>query len=121
MFVYGAYLWGCAYAKTANTEFQDIAPKQVPVSLPVLHLSASVLRSSLTDLQPSQSGPAPVEHKGPHTYHCPCFVSYGARRRGSVGGASAGEALFTVSLVNSDAAALTKWGSRNLACTLRPF
>ena len=117
--MYGAYLWGCSYEKSANTEFQDIAPKHVPVSLPVLHLSASVLRTSLGD-QPSPSNVMAVEHKGPQTYPCPCFVSHSTRRAGGCGAGGA-SGLFTVSLVNSDSSAISKWATRNLACTLRPF
>lgn len=123
LFVYGAYMWGCGFEKSTNTEFQDIPPRQVPVSLPVLHLSASVLRNPVTD-QSSQLGPTSMEHKGPLTFHCPCFTSHGQR---GYNGAHASdvdtgcEALFTVSLVNSDVAAIAKWATRNFACTLRPF
>ena len=126
IFVYGAYIWGCSYEKSTNTDFQDIPPKQVPVLLPVLHLSASVVRS-LSIEQISQPTALTVEVKGPQTFHCPCFVSnsmWSGRRREDGGKGmqeNGGQVLFTMSLVNSDASATAKWTTRNLACTLRPF
>ena len=42
LFIYGVHLWRCGCEKTANLELQDIPPKsQVPVSLPLLHLSVT--------------------------------------------------------------------------------
>jgi hypothetical protein len=126
IFVYGAYIWGCGYEKSTNTDFQDIPPKQVPVLLPVLHISASVVRSPNIE-QTTQPNALTVEVKGPQTYHCPCFVSNGiwngGRREDREEGVveSSGQVLFTVSLVNSDATAIAKWTTKNLVCTLRPF
>lgn len=123
VFVYGTYIWGCGYEKSTNTDFQDIPPKQVPVLLPVLHLSASVVRSPSIE-QFSQTAPLSVEVKGPQTFHCPCFVSnstWSNDRKEEGEGSRERQVLFSVNLVNNDASTAAKWTTRNLACTLRPF
>lgn len=117
LFVYGAYLWGCGFEKNMNTDFQDIPPKQVPVLLPVLHLTASLSRNPVTDSSPQTSTFA-TDHKGPHIFNCPCFASNRASRRERNGGDR--QILFTVTLTNSDITP-AKWTTRNLVCTLRPF
>ncbi len=38
MFVFGLYLWGCAWEKTTG-DLQDSAPKQACTTLPVVHLT----------------------------------------------------------------------------------
>ncbi len=125
LFVYGAYMWGCGFEKSTNTDFQDVPPRYIPVPLPVLHLSASVKRSPVIDVASSQPPTVfAAGHKGPQVFHCPCFISNGARigRDSDVReGCSFGrQTLFTVTLTNSDVTP-AKWLTRNLACTLRPF
>ena len=119
LFVYGAYLWGCGYEKATNLDLQDINPKtHVPTILPVLHLSVVPRHNAMatTDHQ-TQAGAAAAsaagEYKGPHVHHCPCFASNGSRN-------TVREVLFSLTVTNSDVTP-SKWATRNLVCTLRPF
>ena len=107
LFIYGVHLWGCGYEKMANLELQDIPPKsQVPVSLPLLHLSVTPRAE-----QQSLSAP-PGESKGPYIFQCPCFVSSNTRGQNKT--------LFTIAVSSTDVTP-QKWATRNLSCTLRPF
>ena len=134
MFVYGAYVWACAYERSTNGDFQEIPPKQVPVPLPVLHLTASILKSNVYE-PPSQTATFTTEQKGPYAYHCPCFFSNAVRHamalKDSDKGRGSGphqarnrelnqDILFTVTMTNSEMNP-AKWSTRNVACTLRPF
>ncbi len=133
--MYGAYVWGCAYERLANADFQEIPPKQVPVALPVLHLTASILKSSTYE-PPTQATTFTTEQKGPYVYNCPCFVSNFVRYAlpnepskenfvsshcGRDGSAKSNEdVLFTVTMTNSEITP-SRWSTRNVACSLRPF
>ena len=133
--MYGAYVWACAYERSGNGDFQEIPPKQVPVPLPVLHLTASILRSNVYE-PPAQTITFTTEHKGPYLYHCPCFISNNVRHsmpnecakvdsagsqcRKAPSGECSKDILFTVTMTNSEMAP-SKWSTRNVACTLRPF
>ena len=104
LFIYGVHLWGCGYERTANLELRDIPPKsQVPVSLPLLHLSVTPRAE-----QQSLSAP-PGESKGTYIFQCLCFVSRGQNK-----------SLFTIAVSNTNVTP-QKWATRNLSCTLRPF
>ena len=116
LFIYGTYIWGCGFEKSTNIDFEDIPPKQIPVPLPVLHLSVVIQRSPATD-QTSQSGNFAMEQKGPYILHSPCFCSNNARFSGSDVGK---KKLFSIAFSNSEVTP-AKWATRNIACTLRPF
>ena len=93
--------------KTANLELQDIPSKsQVPVSLPLLHLSVTPRAE-----QQSPSAP-PGESKGPYIFQCLCFVSSNTWGQNKT--------LFTIAVSSTDITP-QKWATRNLSCTLRPF
>ena len=118
------YVWGCGLERATNGDFKDVSPKQIPVPLPVLHLTASVVQNPGPDTPTQPTAVSAYEHKGPYTYHCPCFTSISAwtRDEATVGGGGDGnrEALFTVTMTNSEVTP-ARWATRNIVCTLRPF
>ena len=114
LFVYGVYLWGCGYEKSANLDLQDIPPKgHPPTPLPVIHLSLTTKSSPLPD---QQANILTSESKGPKIHHCPCFFSNSSRVRGE----GSDSVLFTLTVSSNEVTPL-RWTTRNLACTLRPF
>ncbi|RDD45872.1 Dynein heavy chain 5, axonemal [Trichoplax sp. H2] len=99
MFVYGIYVWGSSWEKTAG-ELQDAAPKSNPSSLPVIHITAVPISDKPWITDPSSY---------PSVYQCPCYCS----RMNRV------EPLFCLDIKNDSGG--SRWALRGLYATLRPF
>lgn len=100
MFVYGIYLWGCAWEKTTG-DLLDAPPKLGPTPLPVVHIVAlpQIEKASLND---------PV--RAAVSYSCPCYSSRICQR----------EPVMLLDVDNKDVPS-TRWPLRGLSSTLRPF
>lgn len=100
MFVYGIYLWGCAWEKTTG-DLLDAPPKSGPTPLPVVHIVAlpQTEKASLND---------PV--RAAVSYSCPCYSSRICQR----------EPVMLLDVDNKDVPS-TRWPLRGLSSTLRPF
>lgn len=100
MFVYGIYLWGCAWEKTTG-DLLDAPPKSGPTPLPVVHIVAlpQTEKVSLND---------PV--RAAVSYSCPCYSSRICQR----------EPVMLLDVDNKDVPS-TRWPLRGLSSTLRPF
>lgn len=100
MFVYGIYLWGCAWEKTTG-DLLDAPPKSGPTPLPVVHIVAlpQTEKASIND---------PV--RAAVSYSCPCYSSRICAR----------EPVMLLDVDNKDVPS-TRWPLRGLSSTLRPF
>ena len=100
MFVYGIYLWGCAWEKTTG-DLLDAPPKSGPTPLPVVHIIAlpQTEKAALND---------PV--RAAVSYSCPCYSSRICAR----------EPVMLLDVDNKDIPS-TRWPLRGLSSTLRPF
>ncbi|XP_068697910.1 dynein axonemal heavy chain 8-like [Montipora foliosa] len=100
MFVYGIYLWGCAWEKTTG-DLLDAPPKSGPTPLPVVHIVAlpQIEKASIND---------PV--RAAVSYSCPCYSSRICMR----------EPVMLIDVDNKDVPS-TRWPLRGLSSTLRPF
>ena len=100
MFLFGIYIWGCAWEKTTS-ELIDQPSKSAVTSLPVIHLTC----------WPANEKPLlqdPI--KAAETYACPVYNSRFAT----------GESILEIDLSHSGVPA-TKWALRGLSATVRPF
>ena len=99
MFVYGIYVWGSSWEKTAG-ELQDTIPKVNPSSLPVVHITAVPVSDKPWLADPSSY---------PSIYQCPCYCSRMNRT----------EPLFCLDIKNDSGG--SRWALRGLYATLRQF
>ncbi|XP_028415382.1 dynein heavy chain 8, axonemal-like isoform X2 [Dendronephthya gigantea] len=100
IFVYGLYMWGCAWEKTTG-DLMDAAPRHGPTPLPVIHLTV-VPQSEKHTLHDPQ--------KAAVSYSCPCYPSRICSR----------EPVLQLDIDNKDVSA-SRWALRGLCATLRPF
>ncbi|XP_048577711.1 dynein axonemal heavy chain 8 isoform X3 [Nematostella vectensis] len=100
MFVYGIYLWGCAWEKTTG-DLLDAPPKYGPTPLPVVHITVvpQTEKASLND---------PL--RAAVSYSCPCYASRICTR----------DPVMLLDIDNKDISG-TRWPLRGLSSTLRPF
>lgn len=100
IFVYGVYLWGCAWEKTTG-DLLDAPPKYGPTPLPVVHITVvpQTEKASIND---------PV--RAAVSYSCPCYPSRICAR----------EPVMLLDIDNKDITG-TRWPLRGLSSTLRPF
>ena len=99
MFIYGVYLWGCAWEK-ATQELQEAPPKNAPHALPVIHVQAV----------PQSEKPNSGDAMKASLYECPCFASRIGNR----------DVVLSIDIDQKEVSA-AKWALRGISCTLRPF
>lgn len=100
MFVYGIYMWGCAWEKTTG-ELQDAPPRSGYATLPVVHLTC-VLMSEKPALQDP--------NRAAETYQCPVYPSRIAAR----------ESIMEMD-VRREGISASRWALRGLSATIRPY
>lgn len=100
MFVYGIYLWGCAWEKTTG-DLLDAPPKSGPTPLPVVHIVALPQTEKVSINDPVRAAVS---------YSCPCYSSRICAR----------EPVMLLDVDNKDVPS-TRWPLRGLSSTLRPF
>ncbi|KAK3577475.1 hypothetical protein CHS0354_032326 [Potamilus streckersoni] len=100
MFVYGIYMWGCAWEKTTG-ELQDAPPRSGYATLPVVHLTC-VLMSEKPALQDP--------NRAAETYQCPVYPSRIAAR----------ESVMEID-VRREGISASRWALRGLSATIRPY
>jgi dynein heavy chain len=100
IFLYGLYMWGCAWEKTTG-DLMDAPPRHGPTPLPVVHITV-VPQSEKQSLHDPQ--------KAAVSYSCPCYPSRICPR----------EPVLMLDIDNKDVSA-SRWPLRGLCATLRPF
>ena len=100
IFLYGLYMWGCAWEKTTG-DLMDAPPRHGPTPLPVVHITV-VPQSEKQCLHDPQ--------KAAVSYSCPCYPSRICPR----------EPVLMLDIDNKDVSA-SRWPLRGLCATLRPF
>ncbi|XP_052807484.1 dynein axonemal heavy chain 5-like isoform X7 [Mya arenaria] len=100
MFVFGIYIWGCAWDKTTG-ELQDAPPKSGYATLPVVHLTC----------WPSNEKPLLQDsNRAAENYQCPVYASRIATR----------EQIMELD-VRREGIPSTRWALRGLSATIRPY
>ena len=100
MFVYGIYIWGCAWEKTTG-ELQDAPPRSGYATLPVVHLTC----------WPQHEKPLLQDgNRATETYQCPVYPSRISTR----------EPIMEMD-VRREGIAATRWALRGLSATIRPY
>lgn len=100
MFVYGIYIWGCAWEKTTG-ELQDAPPRSGYATLPVVHLTC----------WPANEKPILQDsNRASETYQCPVYASRIATR----------ETIMELD-VRREGIPSTRWALRGLSATIRPY
>ncbi|ESO89151.1 hypothetical protein LOTGIDRAFT_229063 [Lottia gigantea] len=100
MFIYGIYMWGCAWEKTTG-ELQDAPPRTSCATLPVVHL---------TCLPVTEKHGAQDSTKSYETYQCPVYNSRIASR----------DPVMEMD-VRREGVAASRWALRGLSATIRPY
>ncbi|KAK6187606.1 hypothetical protein SNE40_005595 [Patella caerulea] len=100
MFIYGIYVWGCAWEKTTG-ELQDAPPRFSCASLPVVHVTCLPL---------SDKPQAQDSTKAYETYQCPIYHSRMASR----------EPVMEMD-VRREGIPASRWALRGLSATIRPY
>ncbi|XP_067674368.1 uncharacterized protein [Haliotis asinina] len=100
MFVFGIYVWGCAWEKTTG-ELQDTPPRTGCASLPVVHVTCWPVNEKPL-LQDST--------RASETYQCPVYHSRIASR----------EPVMEMD-VRREGIPATRWAFRGLSATIRPY
>lgn len=100
MFVYGLYMWGCAWEKTTGDPL-DAPPRLGPTPLPVIHITVVPQSEKQCIVDPQRSAVS---------FFCPCYCSRICSR----------EPVLLLDIDNKDVSA-TRWPLRGLSATLRPF
>ncbi|GFN75495.1 dynein beta chain, ciliary [Plakobranchus ocellatus] len=100
MFVWGIYVWGCAWEKTTG-ELQDVPPRTGCAALPVVHVTC----------WPIPEKPSAQDNtRASETYQCPVYHSRLARQ----------EVVLEMD-VRREGIAASRWALRGLAATIRPY
>lgn len=100
MFVWGIYLWGCAWEKTTG-ELQDLPPRSGCAALPVVHITC----------WPINDKPALLDStRASETYQCPVYHSRLTRQ----------EVVLEMD-VRREGVPSSRWALRGLAATIRPY
>ncbi|XP_060567478.1 dynein axonemal heavy chain 5-like [Ruditapes philippinarum] len=100
MFVYGIYIWGCAWEKTTG-ELQDAPPRSGYATLPVVHLTC----------WPANEKPILQDsNRAAETYQCPVYASRIATR----------EPIMELD-VRREGIPSARWSLRGLSATIRPY
>lgn len=107
MFIYGVYVWGCAWDKMSGSgEILDVCPRSPYMSaLPVIHVQA-VLRDQQA-LHTGQETPV-----GPQPFSCPCYHSRSSREDGPV---------LMLDVPRNEDVPTSRWSLRGMFATLQPF
>lgn len=101
MYIYGIYIWGCAWEKT-TTELMDSPPKSPGyATIPVVQLYCIPANEKPTVLDPT---------KAYETYQCPVYPSRIAPR----------DPILEMDVRRENIPA-TRWALRGLSATLRPY
>ncbi|XP_053397319.1 dynein axonemal heavy chain 5-like isoform X6 [Mercenaria mercenaria] len=100
MFVYGIYIWGCAWEKTTG-ELQDAPPRSGYATLPVVHLTC----------WPANEKPILQDsNRAAETYQCPVYASRIATR----------DPIMELD-VRREGIPSARWSLRGLSATIRPY
>ncbi|KAL4232681.1 hypothetical protein ACF0H5_007369 [Mactra antiquata] len=100
MFVYGIYIWGCAWEKTTG-ELQDAPPRSGYATLPVVHLTC----------WPCNEKPIMQDNnRAAETYQCPVYASRIATR----------DPIMELD-VRREGIPSARWSLRGLSATIRPY
>ncbi|BFZ10055.1 hypothetical protein BsWGS_13094 [Bradybaena similaris] len=100
MFVWGLYIWGCAWERTTG-EMQDLPPRNGCTPLPVVHVTCT----------PVSEKPNWQDHaRASETYQCPVYHSRQARR----------EVILEID-VRKEGIPAFRWPLRGLSATIRPY
>ena len=100
MFVFGVYMWGCAWEKTTG-DLQDAAPRHSCTALPVIHLTC----------WPASEKPIlqdPI--RAAEVYACPVYQSRISQR----------ETIMELDVTHTGIQA-TRWALRGLSATIRQY
>lgn len=100
MFVYGIYIWGCAWEKTTG-ELQDAPPRSGYATLPVVHLTCWPVNEKPI-MQDS--------NRAAETYQCPVYASRIATR----------DPIMELD-VRREGIPSARWSLRGLSATIRPY
>ncbi|XP_076466964.1 uncharacterized protein LOC143298129 [Babylonia areolata] len=100
MFVFGIYVWGCAWEKTTG-ELQDSPPRIGCAALPVVHLTCWPASDKPTGQDSTRAS---------ETYQCPVYHSRIAPR----------EVVMELD-VRREGIPATRWALRGLSATIRPY
>lgn len=100
MFVYGIYIWGCAWEKTTG-ELQDAPPRSGFATLPVVHLTCWPMSDKPVLQDPNRAA---------ETYQCPVYPSRIAAR----------ESIMEMD-VRREGISASRWALRGLSATIRPY
>ncbi len=100
MFIFGIYLWGCAWDKT-NAELVDQPPRHACAALPVVHLTCWPQGE-----KPILQDPA----RAAEVYSCPVYQSRISR----------GGPILELDLAHSGIPS-QRWALRGLSASIRPF
>ncbi|XP_041355189.1 dynein gamma chain, flagellar outer arm-like isoform X3 [Gigantopelta aegis] len=100
MFVFGIYMWGCAWEKTTG-ELLDGPPRTSCASLPVVHVTCHPLSDKPSLQEPNRAA---------ETFSCPVYHSRIAPR----------DSVFEMD-VRREGIPSTRWALRGLSATIRPY
>ncbi|XP_023932050.1 dynein heavy chain 8, axonemal-like [Lingula anatina] len=100
MFVFGLYMWGCAWEKTTG-ELLDLPPKHGCTPLPVVHITCWPQSEKPNIQDPTRAA---------ETYACPLFHSRTAPR----------DPIMEIDVRRENIPA-TRWALRGLSATIRPY
>ncbi|XP_035829673.1 dynein heavy chain 5, axonemal isoform X2 [Aplysia californica] len=100
MFVWGIYVWGCAWEKTTG-ELQDLPPRTGCAALPVVHVTCWPVAEKPSTQDSTRAS---------ETYACPVYHSRLARQ----------EVVLEMD-VRREGIAGSRWALRGLAGTIRPY
>ena len=110
MFVFGIYLWGCAWDK-ATGELQDLPLKAAGSSQPVSVMSCTALPVVHVTCWPQSDKPLLQDgQRASEVYSCPVYQSRIAPR----------ESIFELDLWHTGVSS-TKWALRSLSATIRQY
>lgn len=100
MFIFGIYLWGCAWEKT-NGELLDQPPRSTCASMPVIHI---------TTWPQSEKPLLQDATRASELYACPVYHTRSAPR----------ESVLELDLYHVGVPS-TRWALRGLTATIRPY